>query len=196
VTDYFAALNEPRRPWLDADALKKKFHAISAEAHPDRAHQLPPAERESANRRYADLNAAYNCLRDPKQRLRHLLELERGNKPAEIQTIPESLMPFFMEVGRLCRDADAFITEKAKITSPVLQVEWFERGHEWTEKIQSTQKRVQERIDELMAELKEMNGIWKGPELPLARLEEIYRLFGYLGRWVDQLGERIVKLSL
>jgi hypothetical protein len=41
-----------------------------------------------------------------------------------------------------------------------------------------------------------MNGIWKGPELPLARLEEIYRLFGYLGRWVDQLGERIVKLSL
>ena len=143
MTDYFAALNEPRRPWLDAEALKKKFLSLSADAHPDRVHTLPPAEREAATRHYAELHAAYNCLRDAKQRLRHLLELERGIKPAEIQDIPESLMGFFMEVGRLCREVDSFLAEKAKVTSPLLQVEWFERGQDWTGKTQSMQKSIQ-----------------------------------------------------
>ena len=200
MTDYFAALNEPRRPWLDAEALKKKFLSLSADAHPDRVHTLSPAEREAATRRYAELNAAYNCLRDAKQRLRHLLELERGSKPAEIQDIPESLMAFFMEVSRLCREVDSFLAEKAKVTSPLLQVEWFERGQDWTGKTQSMQKGVQERIDALLANLKEMNQAWdtSAPEAnrPLDRVEEIYRLLGYLGRWAAQLAERTMRLSL
>ena len=200
MTDYFAALNEPRRPWLDAEALNKKFLSLSADAHPDRVHTLPTAEREAATRHYAELNAAYNCLRDAKQRLRHLLELERGSKPAEIQDIPGSLMEFFMEVGRLCREVDSFLAEKATVTSPLLQVEWFERGQDWTGKTQSMQKSIQERIDALLANLKEMNHAWDASapaaNRPLDRVEEIYRLLGYLGRWAAQLAERTMRLSL
>ena len=29
MPDYFALLNEPRRPWLDADLLKQKFLALA-----------------------------------------------------------------------------------------------------------------------------------------------------------------------
>jgi hypothetical protein len=38
MNDCFALLNEPRRPWLDSEALKQRFVSLSAELHPDRTH--------------------------------------------------------------------------------------------------------------------------------------------------------------
>lgn len=81
MTDAFALLSESRRPWLDADALKSRFLPLSAEVHPDRVHSASEAEKAAANTRYAELNAAYNTLREPRDRLLHLLELEAGGKP-------------------------------------------------------------------------------------------------------------------
>src|SRR5947209_7004515 len=140
--DCFALLNEPRRPWLDSDQLKQRFLALSSEVHPDRVHNAPAAERQAADRRYSELNAAYNCLREPKDRLRHLLELERGAKPEDIERIPPGLMDEFFAVGKLCRDTDAFLAEKAAVTSPMLKVQIFERAQEWTEKLMALQRNV------------------------------------------------------
>src|SRR3954454_3419867 len=118
MIDNFALLNEPRRPWVDSDALKTKFLALSSEVHPDRVHNAADAERQTANQRYLELNTAYNCLREPKERLQHLLELELGAKPKDIRRIPAGTMDEFFEVGQLCRQVDAFLTEKSKVTSP------------------------------------------------------------------------------
>src|SRR5437016_5918391 len=131
MTDYFALLNEPRRPWLEVDSLKSKFFEISAEVHPDRVHGASEAEKQDANQRYVELNAAYNCLREPKSRLQHLLELELGARPKDIQQIPSGTMELFMEVGQLCRAVDRFLAERAPVTSPVLKVELFERAQGW-----------------------------------------------------------------
>ena len=52
MTDAFALLDEPRRPWLDAGALKQKFLPISSAAHPGvfvQRHTLPLNFRPSAN---------------------------------------------------------------------------------------------------------------------------------------------------
>src|SRR5438105_4306005 len=103
MTDYFALLNESRRPWIDSDSLKQKFLALSSGVHPDRVHNSGEAERREAQELYTNLNAAYNCLREPKSRLQHLLELEQGIKPANIESIPPDLMELFMEVSQLCR---------------------------------------------------------------------------------------------
>jgi DnaJ-domain-containing protein 1 len=202
MTDYFALLDEPRRPWIDPESLKQKFLALSAAVHPDRVHSAPDAERRAADRRFSELNAAYNCLREPKERLRHLLELELGAKPAELERVPQGMMDTFFQVGRLCKDVDAFLREKAAVTSPLLQVGVFERAQEWSEKLNSLQRELNARRDELLAELQGMNSLWKSDsrgsprsDLPLARLEQIYRLLGYFGRWSEQLRERIVQLS-
>ena len=52
----------------------------------------------------------------------------------------------------------------------------------------------------LLANLKEMNHAWAASapaaNRPLDRVEEIYRLLGYLGRWAAQLAERTMRLSL
>jgi DnaJ-domain-containing protein 1 len=203
MTDNFALLDEPRRPWIDPGELKHKFLALSAEIHPDRTHAAPEGERRAAAERYLALNTAYNCLRDPKERLRHLLELELGAKPADIQRIPTEMMDAFFEIGRVSKEADGFLAEKARVSSPLLKVQWFERAQEWTEKLTTLQRNINVRRKNLLSELQGMNAAWEAVPreqrsstgLPLKRLEEIYRLLSYFGRWSEQLQERIVQLS-
>jgi curved DNA-binding protein CbpA len=200
--DYFALLNEPRRPWLDVDALKAKFFELSAAVHPDRVHGASEAAKQGANQRYAELNAAYNCLREPKSRLQHLLELEMGARPKDIQQIPPGTMELFMEVGQLCRAVDNFLTERAPVTSPILKVELFERAQDWTEQLNAVQRKLNARRELLDAELVKMNAAWdtgstadRKTTLPLAELERLWRDFSYIARWAGQIQERIVQLS-
>jgi DnaJ-domain-containing protein 1 len=197
MTDNFALLNEPRRPWIDADLLKEKFLALSSQVHPDRVHQSLETERKAADGRFAELNAAYNCLREPKERLRHLLELELGKKPGDIQNIPPEMMDYAFAIGQACKNADALLAEKNRVTSPVLKVQLFERGQEATDQLNTLQRSINEQRDVLLAELKTMNPAWGSGagERPLKRLEEIYRLLGYFARWSEQLQERIVQLA-
>ena len=204
MTDYFALLNEPRRPWIEPDALKQIFFSLSAEVHPDRVHNAPETERLAAQQRYTDLNAAYNCLRDPRERLRHLLELELGAKPEQVQAFPADLMDLSMGVGRLCREADAFLAEKVRTTSPLLQVQMFERGQECVERLTELQKIINARQGEVTNDVKGLDKNWgtkdglAEPErgVGLKRLEELYRRLSYLTRWSGQIQERIVQLSM
>jgi curved DNA-binding protein CbpA len=199
MTDYFALFNEPRRPCLDAEALKQKFLALSTTVHPDRAHNLGAAERAAAQERYTELNTAYNCLREPKERLHHLLQLELGVLPKDIQRIPSDLMDLSLEVGKACREADAFLAEKAKATSPLLQVTFFERGQEFADKLQAIRQRVNSLNDRLLEELQQIDAAWQSGAAPrpslLQRLEQLFRLFSYFARWTAQMQERVVRLS-
>ena len=162
-------------------------------------------EKQKANEHYAELNAAYNTLREPRDRLLHLLELELGAKPRDVQRIPPGTMDLFVEVGQICRDVDAFIAQRGNVTSPLLKVQMFERGMEWTDKLQALQQRINAKRDELTGELQQLNAVWESapaigsPErvaaLPLERLEQIYRVFSYIARWSEQIQERNVQLA-
>jgi curved DNA-binding protein CbpA len=200
MTDHFALLNEPRRPWLDADLLKQKFLPLSANAHPDRIHSASEADRADATKKFTELNAAYNCLAEPKLRLLHLLELELGAKPKDIQTIPTALADLFAEVATTCRNTDTFLHEKRKATSPLVQVQLFERGQDWVEKLNGLQRKLNELREKFSGELKSLDTQWISADAIsqreiLPKLEELYRLFGYFNRWNNQIQERVVQLS-
>jgi len=205
MIDYFALLNEPRRPWIDVEELKEKFLALSSDFHPDRVHGASEDEKQSANQRYVELNAAHACLRDPKERLRHLLELEQGVKPRDLQSTPVEMTELFMEVGKLCHEVDSFLREKARVTSPLLRVQIFERGLEWNDNLKSLQERIAAQRESLVRELISLNQVWISPPkidgcrereaLPLDRLETLYRIFSYINRWSAQVHERRVQLS-
>jgi DnaJ-domain-containing protein 1 len=200
--DNFALLNEPRRAWIDPDLLKKTFLQQAAQIHPDKVKE---AEKAAATEHYAALNAAYRSLLEPKERLRHLLELELGALPKDVQSIPAGMMDLMMEIGQLCREADSFLAMKAKTTSPLLKAGMFEKGIEWTDKLNQVRRKIDLRREELLAELKNMNAAWndapppgsagRAAALPLERLEQIYRVFSYVGRWSEQIQERLVQLS-
>lgn len=205
MSDFFAQLGEPRLPWLDAEALKARFLERSATVHPDRFHGASPAEREEAGRNYSDLNTAYQALREPRSRVLHLLELERGGKPRDIQRIPAGTMDLFVEIGQTCRDVDEFLVKRNEATSPMIKVGLFRQGLDWTTKLQALQARVQERATALELELRALNDAWdaastqEGPAraavLPLDRLEDLYRALCYVTRWQSQMQERLVQLA-
>jgi len=203
MTDYFAVLGEARRPWIDAEVLKQKFLSLSVETHPDRVHSVNTGHECDSHRRYTELNTAYQCLREPKDRLRHLIELERGSKPDQIQRIPPDLMTLSLEVGEACRAADKILEEKAKTDSPLLQVGLFRRAQEATEQLLAFQQRVQSRREGLLNEVRGLDAAWSNARSAgasvrtgmLARLEELYRLLSYCEKWSAQVRERIVQLS-
>jgi DnaJ-domain-containing protein 1 len=201
MTDNFALLNESRRPWIEPDSLKQKFLALSANAHPDKIHSATELEKSAGAKRFAELNTAYNCLLEPKLRLLHLLELELGAKPKDIQQIPPALADLFAEIAAVCHKADDFLAEKSKITSPLLQVQSFEQAQEWIEKLNLLQRKLNELREKLTGELKSLDAVWTASDATahkvlLPKLEELYRLFGYFNRWNSQIQERRVQLSL
>ena len=206
MTDCFTLLNEPRRPWLDAGEVNNRFQQLSKEVHPDRFHDAPETEKARAGQRYAELNTACQRLCDPRERLLHLLELESGAPPQNVQRIPPGTMDLFVEVGQGCRDTDAFVAERGLVSSPMLKVQMFQRGLELTDRLNALQQRVNAMRDGLVAELQTMNAAWEQapvpgrPErfaaLPLERLEQVYRVFSYVSRWTEQIGERLVRLAM
>jgi curved DNA-binding protein CbpA len=199
MIDYFTLLAEPRRPWLDPDFLKRKFLTLAAGLHPDRFHNADELEKAGASRRYAELNAAYHCLAAPKSRLRHLLELELGAKPKDIQQIPPLIADMFAEVATACRKADGFLLEKSRAVSPLGQVQIFERAQEWVDRLNLLQRKLNDWGENLTGGLKSLDETWNAGNAAsraeiLPKLEELYRLFGYLNRWSGQIQERMVQL--
>lgn len=85
MIDYFALLDQPRKPWLDVDLLKEKYHARAREAQPDQ-----------------NVNEAYRVLRDPKLRLDHLLA---GNS-RPMKNAPNELVDLFMEIAPVLHKID------------------------------------------------------------------------------------------
>ncbi|HEU5396633.1 MAG TPA: J domain-containing protein [Verrucomicrobiae bacterium] len=199
MPDYFTLFGEARRPWLDPDRLKQKFLSLSTTLHPDKAPD--EATRTAAAQRFAELNSAYRCLAEPKSRLLHLLELERGARPAEIQQIPADLAGLFADVATTCRQADQFLVEKGKITSPLRQVQLFEQAHEWIDRLNVLREKLTALHQKLSQQLKSIDAEWPTADAAarsgqLAAIEELYRLFGYLSRWSAQIQDRIVRLTL
>ncbi|HTI72447.1 MAG TPA: hypothetical protein VMF06_20905 [Candidatus Limnocylindria bacterium] len=206
MTDAFQLLGEPRLPWLDVGALKDRFIQLSSGVHPDRVHSASPAEKEAANHRYAELNAAYGKLRDFRDRLLHLMELELGAAPKDIQRIPPGTMDLFVEVGQTCRDCDAFLARKSSSDSPMFKLQMMREGFTWTDKLTELAGRIEKRRAELEAEVKALNPVWEAAppvgettrkgQLPLERLEQIYRIASYISRWKEQVQERVVQLAV
>ena len=201
MTDYFALLDEPRRPWLDAAALKQKFLTRSAEVHPDRVHGGSDKDRRLANQRYTDLNSAYVCLREPRDRLRHLLELELGRKPTDLHEVPSELADLYMEVAAVCREADRFLTRQAKVTSPLLRAQSFPEAQDWTGRLAALQRSSNSQHEKLLGHLRELDAGWveRAAESParsslLAELETLGRRLGFVSRWNAQIQERLVRL--
>ena len=164
--DHFALLQEPRRPGLIPIRSKPVFCGWPPRFHPDKSTR-PRREKAAANDRYAELNSAYHCLLEPKERLRHLLELESGAPPKDVQSLPPGTMDLLVEIGQICRETDLFLAARSKTASPLLKVRMFETGMAWTGKLNQLRQRIDLRREELLAELKSMNAAWNAAPPPV-----------------------------
>jgi DnaJ-domain-containing protein 1 len=188
MTDAFALLDEPRQPWLEVEALKTKFLTRSAATHPDKF--TDPAEKETAQARFAELNTAHETLRDPKRRLQHLLTLERGHKPAEVHDILPATADLFLQVGQLLRDVDPFLVQREAETSPLLKAQTYPQALDWLEQVNTLQQTLTQTLQTLDTQLQSLNKNWT-PET----LEPLYHQYSYLQKWREQLNDRAMRLG-
>ena len=190
--DYFALLDEPRKPWLDTEVLKEKFLARSIQCHPDKF--TDPGEKETAQKKFTELNAAHENLREPRNRLAHLLTLERGEKPAEVHDILPETADLFIEVGALLKPVDEFLADQEQQTSPLLKAQAMPKALEHFEKVNALQKEITAQLESLDRDLQSLNGPWE-TQKPLDLIETIYHKISYLTRWRDQLQDRAFRLT-
>jgi hypothetical protein len=191
---------------LDPEPLRQNYLSRSAATHPDHFHSAAAETRDEASAATAALNTAYNKLRETRDRLAHLLELELGRRPAEIQAVPPGVSDLFFQVAKACQEADRCIADRAAITSPLLKVQMFERSLSVAERVSEVQSKVGQGLAALEVVLKSLNESWenapaigspgRAESLPLGQLEEVYRAVSYLARWRAQLQERFVQLSM
>ncbi len=191
MTDYFALLEEPRRPWLDPEELKQKYHRLTLAAHPDTR-----AESTSGDA-FAELSKGYRTLADPKQRLLHLLILE-GHAPAtNSQAVPNDLADLFLNVGLLNQQIDLVVRKRAEAISGLGKSMLARELLEVQAQIKDHLGRLRAMYDDQLGRLKGLDKTWvTNRSGALFKLTDIYQRISYLSRWIDQLEEKRVQLSV
>jgi DnaJ-domain-containing protein 1 len=188
MTDFFALLDEPRRPWLDPDALKDKLHKLSAEHHPDVA--------RDASVDFTALNAAYSTLHDPKTRLRHLLELEFPGVLAVNLQIPADITRLFETMARERHSVAMFQEKIARARTPVEAALMASEKMELINVLEKLEALLTQKRDGIFMQLKFIDAVWDEDRASsVSTLLEIYQSISYVGKWLDQVRGDILKMS-
>jgi curved DNA-binding protein CbpA len=193
VTDYFAVLGQPRRPWLDLDQLKQKYQQLTFELHPDR----PNADADQAD--FAAVTEAYRVLSNPRLRVHHLLSLNAKNADTgstKTSRISNELAELFMAAAELVREIDAYCQKREQMASALAKsllqadtVQLKSRAEEMLERLQS-------RYAAALEDLRRLDETWaKNSSTVTNQLLAVADRLGYLDRWTSQLRERQFQLS-
>jgi curved DNA-binding protein CbpA len=189
MTDYFALLEQPRVPWREPATLKEVFRRKTLEHHPD-------ITTSGSEGQFAELNAAYQVLQDPKRRLHHLLSLENC-APSANQIVPAELQELFLGLGALKQRAAVFLEKKRTASNALSQSLLKPEALALRDEVDEWRKRIRELLDLATNELGEINPRWLSDrKSQIEPLSNIYAKFAYAGRWLEQLDELAFQLSL
>jgi curved DNA-binding protein CbpA len=189
MTDYFAILGQPRRPWLEAELIKTAFHRASAILHPD-----VPGSGDAA--RFAELNAAQTILREPATRLRHLLELVAPENVAVPASPPAELGDLFMQIASIRQRLEALKKRQGAATSPLSRA--LLAGDEGTvrRELEAVVGLLEAAEAAALDEVREIDRSWdEQASAAAAALGQIYRRLSYLTRWAAQIKESLFNLG-
>jgi molecular chaperone HscB len=116
--DHFARLGIPRTFDVDGDRLEKQYLGFQRVLHPDRFVAKPAKERAIAEAQAADMNLAYETLKDPLRRAAYLLKLAgRDAAVSQDQTVrdPALLMEAMEAREELAEAATVDEVEKLQV---------------------------------------------------------------------------------
>ncbi len=105
--DHFRLFGLPRRYSIDLADLHRRFLAISRNVHPDLFGAQAPEMRNLALTLSAQINEAYQTLKDPLLRAEYLLESSGGRSSAADKSAPGELLAEVMMLREDIEDAKA-----------------------------------------------------------------------------------------
>lgn len=188
--DAFARLGLARCAALDEETLKSAWLELGRAAHPD---QVGGDAALSSQ-----INAAYELLKEPESRLKHLLELDYPDQAAAWATVPmeEGLMQVFMKLGPVLQKVEVFAKKREVATSALAQA-----------LLAGEQMQVQEDLEERMSELTDLRETLESALIQVddlrskgdaAQAMESMRVlrakFAYVSKWQRQAREALLKL--
>ena len=188
MTDYFALLDQPRRPWLDPDEVKQAFHHKTLHAHPD-AH-AHAGNADTAEAFFAQINEAYQVLAEPKRRLHHLLTLS-GHPPPKSAAVPPEIANLFPVVAELIQSIEALSGKIDGATNPLSRSLLKPESLELQARLTAQLHELQALDRAATVRLQRITDIWRPDDAEVtAELHGLYLQFSYLTRWRDELEEK------
>lgn len=186
-TDYFAIFGEQRRPWLEPEALKERFHRLTAEHHPD----VNPASD------FPVIIAAYNTLSDPKARVRHLLELEFPGEAAEARAVPADLQDLFMKIAGIQAGFGRLVNKLESAGSPLAVALLAQEKAGIQGQLALLSETLEAKHTEQMEALRGFDRQWPEHKETLGvALAAICQRLSFLQKWSGQLRENRLRLEL
>jgi DnaJ-domain-containing protein 1 len=187
MTNLFALLDESPRPWLDPEALKAKYHQLTARQHPDVA---------GATADFAEINRAYQTLADPAGRIRHLLDLEAPAAMPRAQAVPDEIAAFFAPVAESRQAVDAFLKKHAASASPLAKALLSTVQYQVQERLEQTISALQQKQDSLLAQVREADALWLTDRpAALLTLPILWQSLNYTAKWLATLRESLFRLA-
>jgi curved DNA-binding protein CbpA len=187
MTNLFALLDEPPRPWIDPEALKAKYHQLTALHHPDVA---------GATADFAEINRAYQTLADPAARLRHLLEIESPASISRAQRVPEDIAAFFTPVAESRHAVDTFLKKHAASASPLAKALLSTEQYRVQERLEHAISTLQEKQDSLLAQVRDADALWLSDRpAALHLLPALWQSLNYIAKWLATLRESLFRLA-
>ncbi len=188
LVDSFAVLGLPRTAALDEEDLLHAYTKRSRDAHPDHGGSEADASR---------VNAAYETLRQPDKRLKHLLELAGPAEAKAWRTVPldDAMMQLFSRLGAVMDASARFLVRKAAAASALAKALLACEEMLHRESLEQIGFEIEAKKTELVSGLAALDaatasgsaGAWKDLAALQARL-------AYLGKWQAQVRERLLAL--
>jgi curved DNA-binding protein CbpA len=190
MRDAFEKLGLKRCAALEEETLKTAWLEHGRAAHPDQAGGDAVLS--------AEINAAYEMLREPESRLKHLLELEHADQAAAWATVPmeERLMQVFMKLGPVLQKVEAFAKKREAATSALAQALLAGEQMRVQEDLEERMNELTDLRENLEAELEQVDALRE--EGDVAHAMEVMRVlrakFAYVGKWQRQAREALMRL--
>lgn len=189
MRDCFELIGLPRRPWLEGKDLKERLHRLTGEHHPDVA--------GGSGDRLQEINGAYSILREPRNRITHLLELEGLEIEPKGNSVPPAIAKAFMDTGTVLQGLERFLAKEEKAVSPIARAALAGEKFEAIDLVESQIAELAGAESALLDELKTIDAKWEDGKVEAApRLAEIADSLAFFGKWMAQLREGLFKLSL
>jgi molecular chaperone HscB len=115
MNDHYERLGLPRRFSIDAAELERAYLARSRAVHPDYHRTGSEADLAASLELSADLNDAYNTLRDPFSRAEYLMKLEGGPSAAEQKQMPPAFLAEMLEARERIEETRTGCPDDAKM---------------------------------------------------------------------------------
>ncbi|WP_138088048.1 J domain-containing protein [Phragmitibacter flavus] len=190
MMDGFQMLGLKRSASMDEEVLQQAYAKLSREEHPDHGGSDATA---------AAVNQAFETLRVPELRLKHLLELAGPEEVKAWRTVPldDGMMTIFGRLGAMLQKASAMAVKLEGARSALVKALLADGVLKLRDELEQLGMEIAGKKEEMEAQLADLDGrLETGEQEAWKELASLQARFAYLGRWRGQIRESLLLLTV